>query len=86
MLRRFSPASTALGLVRAKTGTLSGISALSGFAGHGDRRLVFSFLTARVRRLPIVRRLHVTMAEALVDHLRGPPPPSSQEASAPLAR
>lgn len=75
MRRRFSPESGALGLVRAKTGTLSGISALSGFAGHGERRLVFSFLTARVPKLPRVRRLHAAMAEALVEYLRGVRPP-----------
>ncbi len=73
MRRRFSPESGAVGLVRAKTGTLSGISALSGFAGHGERRLVFSFLTARAYKLPRVRRLHVAMAETLVEYLRGAP-------------
>ena len=69
LLRRFE-GSQATGFVRAKTGTLSGISALSGFAGFKDRRLLFSFLTGRAGKLRPVRRLHVSMAEGLVDYLR----------------
>jgi serine-type D-Ala-D-Ala carboxypeptidase/endopeptidase (penicillin-binding protein 4) len=70
LLRRFE-GSQATGFVRAKTGTLSGISCLSGYAGFRDRRLlVFSLLAGRVRRLPPVRRLQAAMAEGLVEYLR----------------
>jgi D-alanyl-D-alanine carboxypeptidase len=69
LLRRFE-GSHATGFVRAKTGTLSGISCLSGYAGYGDHRLVFSILTARVPRQGPVRRLQAAMAESLVDYLR----------------
>jgi len=84
-LRRRFEGSTAAGHIIAKTGTLSGISALSGFAEHNGRRLIFSFLTSRVRRMRPVRRLHVTMAEHLVDYLRAVAP-ASRPASTPASQ
>jgi D-alanyl-D-alanine carboxypeptidase/D-alanyl-D-alanine-endopeptidase (penicillin-binding protein 4) len=68
LLRRFE-GSPAVGHVRAKTGTLGGVSCLTGYAEYGGRHLVFTFFTGRVRRLPQARRLQVSMAEALVEDL-----------------
>lgn len=49
------------GLVRAKTGTMGGVSALSGIAGTGDERLAFSIL--------VNGRLSTRRARALQDHI-----------------
>ena len=70
-LRRRFKRSRARGLVRAKTGTLSRVSCLSGYAGGvGDRELVFTFMAARVRRKPAVLWQQTAMAGCLVDYLR----------------
>jgi serine-type D-Ala-D-Ala carboxypeptidase/endopeptidase (penicillin-binding protein 4) len=90
-LRKRFAGSPAAGHVHAKTGTLSGISCLSGLAEVRGKQLFFSFLTARVRRMRSVRRLHVAMAETLVEYLRRVAPgasstPASTPASAPVVK
>jgi len=75
-LRRRFGRSRAKGQVRAKTGTLSGVSCLSGYAGYQGRVLLFTFMSGRVRR-PGVRWKQEAMAGCLVDYLRaqaGEPP------------
>ncbi len=69
-LRKRFEGSTASGLIRAKTGTLSSISCLSGYAGYKGRRLAFIIFTARVRRLRRVHRIHVAMAESMIHYLQ----------------
>jgi PBP4 family serine-type D-alanyl-D-alanine carboxypeptidase len=67
--RRFRGA-RAEGMVRAKTGTLGSALCLSGLAGYGSDRLVFSFLANRVRRLPLARGTQRALVGCLVDYLR----------------
>jgi len=70
-LRRRFKGSRARGLVRAKTGTLSGVSCLSGWVGGIDGRVVlFTFMAGRVRRTPAVLWQQTAMAGCLVDYLR----------------
>lgn len=57
------------GVMRAKTGTLSGIQSLSGFVGRGPRLLVFSFLSARIRRFARARRVQIGMSRCMVRYL-----------------
>jgi D-alanyl-D-alanine carboxypeptidase/D-alanyl-D-alanine-endopeptidase (penicillin-binding protein 4) len=57
------------GVMRAKTGTLSGIQSLSGFVGKGPRLLVFSFLSAGVRRFARARRMQIGMSRCMVRYL-----------------
>ena len=62
----------AQGLVRAKTGTLNGVSALSGYADVGKKSLVFSILVNghRVRATGQARALQDRIAVALVKSLQ----------------
>ena len=65
--------SRAKGQVRAKTGTLNGISCLSGYVADGGRMLFFSFMSSRSRRTWRTRRRHVAMTELLLESLRRHP-------------
>ncbi len=62
----------AVGLVRAKTGTLNGVSALSGYVGDKEDVLVFSIFVQgfRARRTNEVRHAQVRMVEAMLHFLR----------------
>jgi len=74
------------GYVRGKTGTLSGVSALSGIVSIApDRAVVFSILTSgfRNRRKQSVREGQARVADVIFDYLRAgygaelPPPPTA---------
>ena len=66
------------GLVRAKTGTLSGVSALSGYVGEKDDILVFTIFVEgfRHRRLNEVRHAQVRLVQAMLGYLRADAPGS----------
>jgi D-alanyl-D-alanine carboxypeptidase/D-alanyl-D-alanine-endopeptidase (penicillin-binding protein 4) len=71
--------SAAAGWVRAKTGTLTGVSTLSGFVGGPDQTLVFSILVNdfSARRTVAVRRAQVLIVEALWRYLWGDAAPAA---------
>jgi D-alanyl-D-alanine carboxypeptidase/D-alanyl-D-alanine-endopeptidase (penicillin-binding protein 4) len=66
----------AVGLVRAKTGTLSGVSALSGYVGDKDDVLVFTIFVEgfRHKRTNEVRRAQVRMVQAMLRYLHAEVP------------
>ncbi len=66
----------AVGLVRAKTGTLSGVSALSGYVGDTGEVLIFSIFVEgfRHRTLNAIRQAQVRMVEAMLTYLRSDQP------------
>lgn len=66
----------AVGLVRAKTGTLNGVSALSGYVGDKDDVVIFSILVEgfRHRHTNEVRHAQVRLVEAMLSYLRSDRP------------
>jgi D-alanyl-D-alanine carboxypeptidase/D-alanyl-D-alanine-endopeptidase (penicillin-binding protein 4) len=72
---RFTSAD-AVGRVRAKTGTLSGVSALSGYAGESSGVLIFSILVENFshRRLDEVRQAQVRLVREMLAYLRAGKP------------
>jgi hypothetical protein len=67
--------------VRAKTGTLNGVSALSGYVGEKGDVLVFTIFVEgfRNRRVNEVRHAQVQMVEAMLKFLRADRPPAHEE-------
>jgi D-alanyl-D-alanine carboxypeptidase len=74
--------------VRAKTGTLAGVSCLSGYAGApGHMPLAFAILMNDLSDAAAneARRAQDLIAEALVAFLAGPAPTASSSSPAPTA-
>jgi D-alanyl-D-alanine carboxypeptidase/D-alanyl-D-alanine-endopeptidase (penicillin-binding protein 4) len=73
----------ALGKVRAKTGTLSGVSALSGYAGETGGVLIFSILVENFshRRLGEVREAQVKLVREMIAYLHADHPGTNPEAN-----
>jgi D-alanyl-D-alanine carboxypeptidase/D-alanyl-D-alanine-endopeptidase (penicillin-binding protein 4) len=71
----------AVGLVRAKTGTLSSVSALSGYVGDKDDVLVFTIFVEgfRHRRLNEIRHAQVRMVDAMLRYLHADAPSTTGE-------
>ena len=69
-LRRRLRDDSVVGFVRAKTGTLAGVTCLSGYAGYGGRVLYFSIMALRAGSYWRVVRLQRRITGALVDYLR----------------
>ena len=69
--------SDAVGLVRAKTGTLSGVSALSGYVGDTGEIVIFSILVEGFRhsKLKAIRGAQVRMVLAMLRYLHAGEPP-----------
>lgn len=74
-----------VGLVRAKTGTLSGVSALSGYVGDDGDVLIFSIFVEgfRHRSLAGVRQAQVQMVRAMLAYLRADKPRPAHDAVSP---
>ena len=66
----------AVGLVRAKTGTLTGVSTLSGYVGDKGDVIVFSIMVEgfRWKRTPLVRHIQVQLVDAMLRYLRADRP------------
>jgi len=77
--------SSAAHRVRAKTGTLNGVSCLSGFVGDGSQILAFSILVEghRRRSVPSVRAAQVSAVNAMMRFARGSAGPLPVEDLAP---
>jgi D-alanyl-D-alanine carboxypeptidase/D-alanyl-D-alanine-endopeptidase (penicillin-binding protein 4) len=75
-IRNRFTSSDSIGRVRAKTGTLSGVSALSGYAGETGGVLVFSILVENFthRRLDEVRQAQVRLVREMLAYLRANKP------------
>lgn len=77
--------SSAAHRVRSKTGTLNGVSCLSGFVGDGPEILAFSILVEghRARSVPSVRAAQVSAVNAMMRFARGSAGPLPVEELAP---
>jgi serine-type D-Ala-D-Ala carboxypeptidase/endopeptidase (penicillin-binding protein 4) len=77
--------SSAAHRVRSKTGTLNGVSCLSGFVGDGSQILAFSILVEghRRRAVPSVRAAQVSAVNAMMRFARGSAGPLPVEELAP---
>lgn len=77
--------SSAAHRVRSKTGTLNGVSCLSGFVGDGSQILAFSILVEghRRRAVPSVRAAQVSAVNAMMRFARGATGPLPIEELAP---
>jgi D-alanyl-D-alanine carboxypeptidase/D-alanyl-D-alanine-endopeptidase (penicillin-binding protein 4) len=75
----------AVGLVRAKTGTLNSVSALSGYVGDKGDVLVFTIFVEgfRNRRVNEVRHVQVQMVEAMLKFLRADGAPTNESTDQP---
>lgn len=77
------------GLVRGKTGTLNGVSVLSGYVGAQPGVLIFTIFVEgfRPRRLPAIRQAQTDLVEEMVRCLRegGPGVPGAAPTAVPAA-